>query len=209
MVMGLLAVMVVAGGVSAFVFRNVFSCLSILVGFAVSIAMIFINPMLAATGNVPLMFAGAAVFGASVGFDICGFALAVAKRYDLEPKDAYEAVGVGLVVCGIATAAAAVIGMMSGLNLQGLQIVMFGGLFLVLGLGVVALFVRFNKVTEMIISFVLAIFWTVYLVIDFNMIAVDKTASWPRAMGIAMKLYLDLINLLLQVIKIYLMTKKH
>jgi len=112
-----------------------------------------------------------------------------------------------MVVCGLATAAAALVGLFSGIDFSGLQVVMFGGLFLLIGIGVVALFVRFNKVTELIISFVSAAFWCLYLVVDFNRI-VGQESTWSEAMNIAMKIYLDIVNLLLQVIKIYIMTKK-
>lgn len=207
MVMELVAVMVLAGGAAAYLFRNVFNVASILLGFTISIVMVFVNSAIAATNNVPLIFIGAAIFGASVGADICGFALAVAYYNDLEPKDAYQAVGVGMVVVGLATAAAAFVGIMSGINFQGLQVVMAGGLFLLIGIGIVSFFVRYNKITELIIAFGASIFWIIYLVVDFNSV-VNKIPTWSNAMQIAMKIYLDMVNLLIQFIKIYLMTKK-
>ena len=203
----LLAAMIMGAGVAAWLFRDLFTCATILVGFVVSLAMIFVMNWAGTTSNPMLIFPCAVFFGASVGFDIIGFAKAVAMRYKLDEKAAYEAVGVGLVVTGVTTLVAAFIGMSIGVNLQGLQVVMFGLLMLILLVGVVALFVRLNKVTEMLISFGLAIFWAVYMVIDFNAVAV-KANTWANATGISMKLFLDMVNFIIQIIKVYLAVKK-
>lgn len=92
---------------------------------------------------------------------------------------------------------------MSGFNFQGLNGIMLTILLGLIGLGILALFIRFNKVLELLIGIGASIFWMVYLVVDFNRIVSQyHEATASAALQIAMKIYADLINLFVQLLPI-------
>jgi len=103
--------------------------------------------------------------------------------------------------------ATALIGVYSHVNLGFLQIPLFGALCLLLLGNVINIIWGMDNAKQRVMSFFGVIIFTIYLVFDFNALA-QKNASkssgwddWTDAMQISIKIYLDIINLLLQLLK--------
>lgn len=110
---------------------------------------------------------------------------------------------VTLAVIAIAMLVTAVIGLMSGFNFQGFGGILFAILLGILGITVIGIFVKFNKVVEMIIGLGISFFFMVYMVYDFNKVVdLYNEASWRAAMEIAMNIFLDLLNIFVRLLPI-------
>lgn len=197
--LSLVGTMVVAGGVAAYAMKDYFSLPLIIGSFIGAIMLIIIGAAVVIPMNSPFVaFPFWALFGATVGADLGGFALAVGRRYDAEDK-VVPALGITFLVMGLATLVTAGIALFTGFNFQGLAGVMFFGLLGLIGLGFIALVIRFNRVVETIIGVGASIFWVIYLLVDFNQIVSRyNESSWAIAQQIAVQIYMDLVNLFVQ-----------
>lgn len=199
MTLALLAVMMVSAVVSAYLFRNVWNWPFVIGSFVVAIALIFVAVAVAATNNPVFIFPVAALFGASIGATLGSFVIAVTHG----KRRGAEAVMVTLAIIAVVTLITAIIGLLSGFNFQGMGGIMFAILLGIVVLSLIGLFVRWNKVVEMVIGLGVALFFMVYMVYDFNKV-VDKydQASWGAAMEIAMNLFLDIVNIFIRLLPI-------
>ncbi len=195
-VLSLVGTMIVAGGAAAYAMRDFFSLPLVIGSFIGAVLLIFIGAAVVIPMNSPIVaFPFWAVFGATVGADLGGFALAVGRRYDAEDK-VVPALGITFLIMGLATLATAGIALFTGFNFQGLSGVMFFGLLFLIGLGLIGLVIRFNRVVETIIGVVASVFWMIYLLVDFNQIVSRyNESSWAIAQQIAVAIYMDLVNL--------------
>lgn len=124
------------------------------------------------------------------------------RRYDAEDK-VVPALGITFLIMGLATLATAGIALFTGFNFQGLSGVMFFGLLFLIGLGLIGLVIRFNRVVETIIGVVASVFWMIYLLVDFNQIVSRyNESSWAIAQQIAVAIYMDLVNLFVRLFPI-------
>lgn len=199
MVMMLLGAMTVSATISAYTFRNLFSCGFILAAFVATIAMIIITAMFHQTNNPLIAFGLAIGLGATIGADLGGFVIAVTKG----KKRGAEAVFVTLAIMAVMTVCAALIGLLSGYNFQGIGGIMFVVLLGIVGLSTIMIFVKFNKITEMIIGGAVSAFFFVYMIYDFNQI-VDKfdDATWGNAIQVSLGIFLDLVNIFVRLLPI-------
>lgn len=203
----LVGIMSIGAAGSAYTFRNFFNLVTIIGGFLATVALIFVNAFVIEPSNsVALMVPFDLVFGASWGFTLGGFVIAVARSKGKE-EIAGKAVMLTLGVMAIATICAAGIGLLTGFNFQGLNGVMFFGLLLLIGISTAAFFIRFNRVTEWIIGVAASIFWVIYLVIDFNRIVTlygHNQANWTAAQQVAVQIFADLVNLFVRLFPLIL-----
>lgn len=203
----LVSVLTVGGAAAAYLFRDLFNWGMVIGAFLTTVVMIFISLVVIEPTNSPfIIIPFDLAFGAAWGATLGGFAIAVAeskgKRHLLD-----KAIGLTLGVMAIATICAAGIGLLTGFNFQGWNGVMFCGLLLLIGISTLAIFVRFNRVTEWIIGVGASIFWVIYLVIDFNRIVVNYNPSspqWSAAQQVAVQIYADLVNLFIRLLPIIL-----
>lgn len=199
MVMVLLSVMVVSAAASAYAFRNIFGWPFFIGSFVLAIVLIFVSVFVGTTNNPVLIIPAVAMFGAAMGATLGSFILAVTHG----KKRGAEAVMVTLAVIAIAMLVTAVIGLMSGFNFQGFGGILFAILLGILGITVIGIFVKFNKVVEMIIGLGISFFFMVYMVYDFNKVVdLYNEASWRAAMEIAMNIFLDLLNIFVRLLPI-------
>jgi FtsH-binding integral membrane protein len=95
------------------------------------------------------------------------------------------------------------VGTYSKVDLGFLQLPLFIALTGLLGFNLFRLFGAMRSVSQgLVSSFGIALF-TLYLLFDFNSLAKKDAAGeygWPEAMKLAIKIYLDAINLLLQLL---------
>lgn len=191
--------MLIAATAFAYTFRNVWNWPFVIGSFVVSIGLIFVALAVAATNNPVFIFAVAALFGGSIGSTLGSFVLAVTEGHERGS----QSVMVTLAIIAVITVVAAVIGLLSGFNFQGMGGVMFIILLGIVALSFIGLFVHWNKVTEMIIGLGVSLFFAIYMVYDFNK-AVDlyNEATWSAAMEIAMNLFLDMVNIFVRLLPI-------
>lgn len=201
----LVGVLIVGGATSAYLFRDFFNWATVVGGFLVTLVLIFVNAfIIEPTNSAFVIVVFDLLFGAAWGVTLGGFAIAVAeskgKRHLLD-----KAIGLTLGVMAIATICAAGIGLLTGFNFQGWNGVMFFGLLLLIGISTLAIFVRFNRVTEWIVGVAASIFWVIYLVIDFNrVVTLYNESSWSAAQSIAVQIYADLVNLFIWLLPLIL-----
>ena len=115
-----------------------------------------------------------------------------------------------LALTSIIVLATALIGIYSHVDFGFLQLPLFIALLILLLFSLFNLFVSMDGVKQRVLSgFGVAIF-TLYLVFDFNSLLKKENIgedTWPDAMHLAIKIYLDIINLFLQLLK--LLSKHH
>ena len=102
------------------------------------------------------------------------------------------------------TFAAGVVGMYSGLDFSGLGIYLGFALLGLMLLRLVMLFTNFASGQRRLIAIGGAILFTLFLLYDFNRLAaLDEQGvnDWETALQIAVSLYLDIINLLLELLE--------
>ena len=107
-------------------------------------------------------------------------------------------------ITGTITLIAAVVGMYSGIDFAFLGIVLFGALILLLLGNLIRLFISIPRASQRLMAFFGVIIFTGYLLFDFNRLAkLEERAqanSWSAAMDLAINIYLDIINLFLQIL---------
>lgn len=199
MVFILLSAMMAGAVLSAWILKEYFSLGFILLSFVVTLALIFVMAAVAQTGNATAILAVSFLFGAALGADLGGFTVAVLK----DRSRGTEAFVLTIAIVAGSTFLAAVVGLFSGFNFQGLGGPLFMGLFVLIGISVFGIFVRMGKVMEMVIGLAASAFWVVYMIYDFNKV-VDKyeVASWGNAAYIAMDIMLDIVNLFVRLLPI-------
>jgi len=99
---------------------------------------------------------------------------------------------------------AGAIGLYSGLDFSGLGIYLFYALIGLILLRLVMLFTKFASGQRRLIAIGGAILFTLFLLYDFNRLAAMNNQgvnNWEAALRIAVSLYLDIINLLLEILE--------
>ena len=102
------------------------------------------------------------------------------------------------------TAITAVIGLYSGIDFSGLRVFLFVALLGLILLRLVMLFTQFASGKQRIIAIGGAALFTLFLLYDFNRLAqLDARGvnDWGTALNLAISLYLDIINLLLEILE--------
>lgn len=197
MVLQLLSVMLMGAVASAWLLRNHFTWPVIIGSFVVTIVLIFVMFGVASSGNPFTTILVGTLFGAAVGADLGGFTLAVTEGR----KRGGDAVAITLAVVAGSTILAAAIGMLTGFNFQGWGGPLFIGLLLLLGVGVVQIFVRMDRVIELAIGGVASLFWVLYLIYHFNKVVdLYNEATWSAAAEIAMNVFLAMVNLFVRLL---------
>lgn len=197
----LLTVMMASGAASAWFLRRMYSVAFIIGGFVISIILIFVAISVAQSGNVPVIFFVAALFGASIGSNIGGFALLLGRERGLDPETTFKGVAIAMGITTVVTIFAGIVGIYSGINFQGLGMWLFGGLWILIGLGVAGMVGWVSERAEYFIGIAASVFWGIYMIYDFNKVVdLYVEASWPAAMEIAMNLYLDIVNFLIRIL---------
>jgi FtsH-binding integral membrane protein len=111
-----------------------------------------------------------------------------------------------LALTSIIVLATALIGIYSHVDFGFLQLPLFIALTILLLFSLFNLFASIDGVKQRVLSgFGVAIF-TLYLVFDFNSLLKKENAgdnTWPDAMHLAIKIYLDIINLILQLLRLF------
>jgi FtsH-binding integral membrane protein len=109
-----------------------------------------------------------------------------------------------LAITSCITAGAALIGMYSKINFVCLGPILFLSLILLILGNIIRLFISISKVSQRIMAFLGCTIFTGYLLFDFYRLAEagkDKiNNTWPTAMNFAIDLYLDVINLFLDLL---------
>jgi FtsH-binding integral membrane protein len=118
---------------------------------------------------------------------------------EMDENDGLRAI---LLTCFI-TVAAAIVGMYSGIDFSFMRSFLFFGLCALILIGLVRLF--FGMTTAMIRAKAIAgaILFSLYLVYDFNrlkQIGDLGVNDWSTALQIAISIYLDILNLLLEIL---------
>lgn len=100
------------------------------------------------------------------------------------------------------------IGMFSGIDFSGMGIVLCIALLGLIIVSVVGIFVRMSR--EMNIGFALigCVIFTLYFVYDFFRLGHTEN-TWGHAIQLTMHIYLDIVNLMLQLMQLYEATKHH
>lgn len=197
MVFILLSAMMAGAILSAWILKEYFSLGFIFLSFIITVALIFVMSAVAQTGNATAILAVSFLFGAALGADLGGFTAAVLKDKSRGP----EIFALTITIVAGSTFLAAIIGLFSGFNFQGLGGPLFVGLIVLIGVSAVGIFVRMGKLAELVIGLAASAFWVIYMIYDFNKV-VDKyeTASWEAAAYISMDLMLDIVNLFVRVL---------
>jgi len=109
-----------------------------------------------------------------------------------------------LAITASITAGAAVIGLYSGIQFGFLGPILFGSLTLLLAANIVRLFISIPRVSQRVMAFFGVFVFIGYLLFDFNQLAdagKDELANnWSTAMWFAIEIYLDIVNLFLQLL---------
>lgn len=111
------------------------------------------------------------------------------------------------------TFGAAMIGMYSGINFSWLGEILFSALSLLILFDFCRLLLTFSNTVQLIGSLFGAILFVFYLVFDFNRL--DRIAkygdsnTWARAMDLSINLYLDVVNLFLEIVDVLSRLHKH
>lgn len=110
-----------------------------------------------------------------------------------------------LALTAIIVLATAFIGIYSRVDWGFLQLPLFIALSVLLLISLFNLFVSMDGVKQRVLSGFGVVIFTLYLVFDFNSLLKQENAganSWPDALHLAIKIYLDIINLMLQLIRL-------
>ena len=109
-----------------------------------------------------------------------------------------------LAITATITFIAALIGMYSGIDFAFLGIFFFGALILLLIGNLIRLFIAIPRASQRVMAFFGVIIFTGYLLFDFNRLAKleerEAANSWSVAMDLAIDIYLDIINLFLELL---------
>lgn len=110
-----------------------------------------------------------------------------------------------LALTSLIVLAAAAVGLYSHVDLGFLQIPLFLALSALLLYSLFSLFHSMNGITQRIWSRIGVAIFTMYLVFDFNSLLKKENLgedTWPEAMSLAIKIYLDIINLILHLLRL-------
>jgi FtsH-binding integral membrane protein len=110
-----------------------------------------------------------------------------------------------LALTSIIVLAAAVIGMYSDVDFGFLQLPLFIALSIFLAFSLFNVFRSMGGLKQRVMSAFGVVIFTLYLVFDFNSLLKKENIgdnTWPDAMHLAIKIYLDIINLILQLLKL-------
>ena len=101
------------------------------------------------------------------------------------------------------TVLTALIGIYSGIDFGFLSTGLFIALLLLLGANILRIFIDIPRMKQRVIAGIGVVIFTIYMVHDFNALAKDDAAGvndWPAAIHISIGIYLDIINLLLELL---------
>lgn len=110
-----------------------------------------------------------------------------------------------LALTSIVVLATAFIGIYSHVDWGFLQLPLFIALSILLLISLFNLFVSMDGVKQRVLSGFGVVIFTLYLILDFNSLLKKENAgenTWPDAMHLAIKIYLDIINLILQLLRL-------
>ena len=120
--------------------------------------------------------------------------------HNMDENDGLRALRLTILI----TFGAGAIGLYSGLDFSGLGIYLFYALIGLILLRLVMLFTKFASGQRRLIAIGGAILFTLFLLYDFNRLAAMNNQgvnNWEAALRIAVSLYLDIINLLLEILE--------
>lgn len=110
----------------------------------------------------------------------------------------------GVLVLGITASivfVTALIGMYSGIDFSAMGKWLFIGLIILVILNVMRMFGKIKGAKSKLFSFFGVVLFTLYLVYDFNKIATSEN-DWINAMDISIDIYLDIINLFIELLSL-------
>jgi FtsH-binding integral membrane protein len=110
-----------------------------------------------------------------------------------------------LALTSIIVLGTALIGIYSHIDFGFLQLPLFIALSILLLFSFFNLFVSMDGVRQRLLSGFGVVIFTIYLVFDFNSVLKRENAgdnTWPDAMHLAIKIYLDIINLILRLLSL-------
>lgn len=163
----------------------------IIVQFIVFLAMLYFhefrNDLPTASG---LAIAWTLLTGVMLGFAII----------DIDESLAVKALQL-TAICALATG---VIAFFSGVNFEGLGKYLFVALLLFIVLRIATIFIKIDRVKHKVLAMFGIVLFNLYLVYDFNKLSRENKMAdqntWTNALDIAINLYLDLINLFLNIL---------
>lgn len=111
-----------------------------------------------------------------------------------------------LAITSCITAGGAVVGMYSGINFSFLGPTLFWSLILLIIGNIVRLFISIPRGKQRVMAFFGCIIFTGYILFDFNRLAEAGKEkiynTWPVAMDFSIEIYLDVINLFLELLNL-------
>jgi len=150
--------------------------------------MVFATPA-SLTGGLLALLGSALTFGPLLGI----------LMLLMDENDGMRAMGLTLMV----SVAAACFGMFTGMDLSILRSVLLGGLIILISLSFLGLIISFSSMARRIKAFFGAIIFVLFLMLDFQRLSQAQEAGsndWHTALELAVHIYLDVINLLLEIL---------
>lgn len=197
-VMCLLSLSIAAGGVGAYLGRNIQSMIAVIGLLVLAIVGMFV--VRAAGGGyvaVGLLMGWSAIFGMMSG-PLISYAISDA--------------GPGIVIQSLTGTTAVmivtgIIAMTSGINFSGLGPILLIGLLGLIVVGLVGMFMRFSRTVNIVYSVLgIIIFSGLFLFKFFNMKGSENT--WEAAVGHAMSIYITFVNLFTSLLQLLLAVKR-
>jgi len=155
---------------------------------AFMVVMVFATPA-SLTGGLLALLGSALTFGPLLGI----------LMLLMDENDGMRAMGLTLMV----SVAAACFGMFTGMDLSILRSVLLGGLIILISLSFLGLIISFSSMARRIKAFFGAIIFVLFLMLDFQRLSQAQEAGsndWHTALELAVHIYLDVINLLLEIL---------
>lgn len=106
-----------------------------------------------------------------------------------------------MAVCGM-------IGLFSGIDFSGMGTYLMFALFGLIIFGVIGIFVRLSRTTNILYSIFGMVIFSGYFLFDFFRLGHTEN-TWEKAIGLTMSLYLDFLNFFLHALQLYSQMKKH
>lgn len=106
-----------------------------------------------------------------------------------------------MAVCGM-------IGMLSGIDFSGMGTYLMIALFGMIIFGVVAMFVRMSRTVNIIHSIIGVVLFSGYFIFDFYRLS-QSNDTWPDAVRLAAKLFVDFLNVFLYLLQLYAQLNGH
>jgi modulator of FtsH protease len=197
----LLTVSMSMGGVGCYIGRKLESVFGFIVLFVLMLVGCFAVPAIAQSSAVAGVFALAVwtlISGLFIGPAIHAYSEDIGwKTVAL----AFFGTGGVMAVCGL-------IGTFSGIDFSGLGAFLGIGLFLLIIVGIVRLFMKWGREANLLYSAVGMFIFAGYFVYDFFALGHTEN-TWARATELTMKIYLDYINFLLHLLAFIAAHKHH